>query len=283
MDGGGNSGLTVSSLRCFRGRSAGIDLVSDNVGLNGILVDLVAGGTTTTTEIPGGIGMHLSGNVRVKDSRVRRAAHIGILADGPLNPNGNHLGVQIDGNLATSRVEASTGIGIQLDGASHQVNNTYVAGDGATGVSTIGVLINGTGVSVDGSDIVNFGDNGFLVNGSNATIKRSTVEGRGDLRHRHERGLHTWSGNSASRGQKGLWSAAPMLSWTPTSRRTSWATAFEVSGAGAVMTGNIAKAGKANGYVLSGIGGTTTRTRPRRTSAPGSPSAGGTAPSEQLL
>src|SRR4030095_9663094 len=39
MDEGDSDGLTVSDLRCFRARSAGIDLVSDRVKLNGLLVD----------------------------------------------------------------------------------------------------------------------------------------------------------------------------------------------------------------------------------------------------
>ena len=68
MDEGDSDGLTVSTLRCFRARSAGIDLASDNVALNGLLVDLVVAGTNTTTEVPGGIGMHLSGSANVKDS-----------------------------------------------------------------------------------------------------------------------------------------------------------------------------------------------------------------------
>jgi hypothetical protein len=60
-----------------------MDIVSDEVELHHVLVDLVIGGTTTTIEgAAGGVGLHLSGNVRVKDSLVRRAARIGIWADG---------------------------------------------------------------------------------------------------------------------------------------------------------------------------------------------------------
>ena len=178
-DEGDSDGLTVSTLRCFRARSAGIDLASDNVKLNGLLVDLVAGGTNTTTEVPGGIGMHLSGSVNVKDSTVRRAASIGILLDGAPDPDGTKHRVQIDGNYATSRVEANTGIGIQMEGAFHEVRNTFVEGDGDDGVSTTGVLINGSGMVTDGLQVVDFGGNGFLVNGAQATIKRSTVEAVG--------------------------------------------------------------------------------------------------------
>jgi hypothetical protein len=118
MDEGDSDGLSASTLRCFRARSAGIDLASDNVKLNGLLVDLVVAGTNTTTEVPGGIGMHLSGGVSVKDSTVRRAANIGILADGSPDPDGTKHRVVIDGNHSTSRVEQNTGVGIQLEGRS---------------------------------------------------------------------------------------------------------------------------------------------------------------------
>ena len=154
MDEGDSDGLTVSTLRCFRARSAGIDLASDNVKLNGLLVDLVAGGTNTTTEIPGGIGMHLSGSVNVKDSTVRRAGSIGILADGSPDPDGTKHRVVIDGNHSTSRVEQNTGVGIQLEGAFHEVRNTAVEGDGDDGVSTTGVLINGSGMLVDATRVL---------------------------------------------------------------------------------------------------------------------------------
>ena len=76
-------------------------------------------------------------------------------------------------------MEASTGVGIQLEGAVHQVKNTDVEGDGDDGVSTTGVLINGSGILIDGLEVVDFGGNGFLVNGDQATIKRSNVEAVG--------------------------------------------------------------------------------------------------------
>jgi hypothetical protein len=138
MDEGDSDGLTVNTVRCFRARSAGIDLASDNVKLNGLLVDLVVGGTNTTTEVPGGIGMHLSGSTNVKDTTVRRAATIGVLADGAPDPDGTKHRVVIDGNHSTSRVEQNTGVGIQLEGAFHEVRNTAVEGDGDDGVSTTG-------------------------------------------------------------------------------------------------------------------------------------------------
>jgi hypothetical protein len=72
-------------------------------------------------------------------------------------------------------VEASSGIGIRLDGASHQVTNTYVEGDGD--VSTTGIVIGGSGMTLDGLEVGDFSGDGILVHGDDATIKRSTVEG----------------------------------------------------------------------------------------------------------
>jgi uncharacterized repeat protein (TIGR01451 family) len=255
MDEGDSDGLTVSDLRCFRARSAGIDLVSDRVNLNGLLIDLVVGGTSTTTEIPGGIGMHLSGSVNVKDSTVRRAASIGILADGSPDPDGTKHRVQIDGNYATSRVEASTGVGIQLEGGFHEVRNTYVEGDGDDGVSTTGVLINASGTFTDGLQVVDFGGNGFLVNGAQATIKRSSVEAVGSDSFVVAGAGAVLTGNSAAKGQKGYVVSGPDAFLDTNEAENVLGTAFLVSGDRAIMTGNSTKAGKAEGFVLNGNGG----------------------------
>lgn len=254
MDEGDADGLTVSSLRCFRARSAGIDIASDGVKLNGLLVDLVVGGTNTTTEIPGGIGMHLSGSVNVKDSTVRRAS-IGILADGAPDPDGTKHRVQIDGNYSTSRVEQITGVGIQLEGAFHEVRNTYVEGNGDDGVSTTGVLINGSGMLTDGLQVVDFGGNGFLVNGAQATIKRSTVEAVGSDSFVVAGAGAVLTGNSTAKGQKGFVVSGPDAFLDTNEAENVLGTAFLVSGDRAIMTGNTTKAGKAEGFVLSGNGG----------------------------
>ena len=255
MDEGDSDGLTVSNLRCFRARSAGIDLASDSVKLNGLLVDLVVGGTNTTTEVPGGIGMHLSGSTNVKDSIVRRAASIGILLDGSPDPDGTKHRVQIDGNYSTSRVEANTGIGIQMEGAFHEVRNTFVEGDGNDGVSTTGVLINGSGMLTDGLQVVDFGGNGFLVNGAQATIKRSTVEAVGSDSFVVTGGGVVMTGNSAAKGQKGFVVSGPDAFLDTNEAENVLGTAFLVSGDRAIMTGNTTKAGKAEGFVLNGNGG----------------------------
>jgi uncharacterized repeat protein (TIGR01451 family) len=255
MDEGDGDGLTVNTVRCFRARSAGIDLASDNVKLNGLLVDLVVGGTNTTTEVPGGIGMHLSGSTNVKDTTVRRAATIGVLADGAPDPDGTKHRVVIDGNHSTSRVEQNTGVGIQLEGAFHEVRNTAVEGDGDDGVSTTGVLINGSGMLVDGLEVVDFGGNGFLINGAQATVKRSTVEAVGSDSFVVVGAGAVLSGNSAAKGQKGFVVSGPDAFLDTNNTENVLGTAFLVSGDRATMTGNSAKAGKAEGFVLSGNGG----------------------------
>jgi hypothetical protein len=47
LDEGGNTGLWVTSLRCFRARSAGLDIVSDGVTVSNVLVDRTVGAGAT--------------------------------------------------------------------------------------------------------------------------------------------------------------------------------------------------------------------------------------------
>ncbi len=253
QDGGGNDGLKVSSLRCFRARSAGIDVVSDNVELAGVLVDRTVGGTAlTTTELPGGVGIHASGKTTITDSISRRAATVGIWADGP--PDVTSHAAQIGGS---SRVEETSGIGILLDGAGHEVKDAYVEGDGADGVSTTGVLVNASGVFLDGLEVVEFGGQGVRFNGINATIKRSTVEAVGsDSYVVGATGTGAiLSGNTAMKGLRGFVIEGAGAKLDTNRAEATVGAAFEVSGDQAELTGNSAKKAKGDAYALGGDGG----------------------------
>ena len=57
-DEGQSKKLSINTLRCFKARTAGIDIASKKVMITGVKVDRVAGGTATTTaELPGGVGI----------------------------------------------------------------------------------------------------------------------------------------------------------------------------------------------------------------------------------
>ena len=117
----------------------------------------------------------------------------------------------------------NTGVGIQLEGAFHEVRNTSVEGDGDDGVSTTGVLINGSGMLTDGLRVVDFGGNGFLINGAQATVKRSTVEAVGSDSFVVVGAGAVLSGNSAAKGQKGFVVSGPDAFLDTNKQRTFWA------------------------------------------------------------
>ncbi len=249
----GTDGLKVSSLRCFRARSAGIDVESDNVELSGVLVDRVVGGTpATTTEVPGGVGIRARGKTTIANSTSRRAATVGIWAS--LDATGTSHPVQISGAL----VEEASDIGILLEGAGHELTDVYVEGVPDDGLSTTGVLVNASDVSIDDLEVVDFGGNGFLVNGIGVTIKRSSVEAvGGDSYVVTATGANAvLSGNTATKGLRGFVVEGPNATLDTNRTEGTVGAAYVVSGDHAVMTGNSAKTAKGDGYVLSGNGGT---------------------------
>jgi len=230
-DEGGNSGLTVRQLRCFRARSAGIDIVSNFVDVQESLIDRTVGGSATA-ETPGGVGIHVSGNVHIKNTTVRRSATIGIWADGSDDPDGNGRGAVIDGGTRLSRIEQSSGIGILLQGKFHNVKETYVEGDGSDGVSTDGVVVSGDSMVLDSVDITEFGGRGVVVTGIGAQVSRTSVE---DVK---QDGFVVTGANAALSGNSAMQSA----------------NGFVVSGAACAMDSNDAENIGGTGYVLSGEG-----------------------------
>jgi uncharacterized repeat protein (TIGR01451 family) len=255
-DEAGASGITLTNLRCFRNRSVGIDLVSNGVQLNTVLVDLVAGGTATTTaELPGGIGIHASGDVHIKDTIVRRTTQIGIWLDGAVDTNADHRVGLVDGTTATSRVEVTSGVGILLDGAFQVLKNTYVAGDGDDGLSTTGVWVRGYGVLIDSLEVSDFGGVGFVVNGDAASIYRSTVESVGGDSFAVTGANVKLSGNGASLNLRGFVVSGPGATLDTNVVEKAGDVGFLVTGDHAVMTGNSAKSGSKGGFVLTGSGG----------------------------
>jgi len=251
MDGGGNSGLTVQDLRCFRGRSAGFDVVSDNVELNGLLVDRVVGGGSATAEAPGGVGIHAKGKVHVRNSILRRIGGIALWGDRPVDAGDTGRGVLMDGDLKTSRIEASSGVGIRLDGRGHQVKDTYVEGDGRSGTSTDGLVLNGPDLVVDGVGLVAFAGNGIVGAGTGIQVLRTNAEDVvGDSFVITGDGVRL-AGNTATKGGRGyvIIGAGALVDTNATDQVSG--DSFVVEGAGAMVSNNKASKGQ-RGFVVTG-------------------------------
>jgi uncharacterized repeat protein (TIGR01451 family) len=177
-DEGGNDGLIAKNLRCYKARSAAIKVVSYNVEISTTKIDSTVPTDTTTQELPGGVGIHASGdNIRIKDTIVRRSKLIGIWADGS-HADLTGYAVVIDGNTSTSRIESSPGLGVLLQSGPHFLKDTAIYGDGpAEGTSTDGVVIDtGVGHRLDGVVVKKFKNNGVMVYASGARIERCSVE-----------------------------------------------------------------------------------------------------------
>jgi uncharacterized repeat protein (TIGR01451 family) len=188
IDEGGNAGLAVDTLRCFRGRSAGIDLMSSNVTVRNSLVDRATFATKNTFEPPGGVGIRVTGdNVLIRDTIVRRSQNYGIWATGvDTDGDGNAVTIESTAGAGTPamRVESSIGIGIRADGQRLRVKDVRVSGDwkpddpdgGAK--STVGVVVEATATEtvLDGVRVKEFGADGFLIAGPGTRVTNSRVE-----------------------------------------------------------------------------------------------------------
>ncbi len=93
--------LAITNLRCFRARTAGIDINSKKASITGVLVDRAVGTATTTAELPGGVGIRTRGDqTLIKDSNVRQVGAIGIWVGGT-DANGNGRVASIEGDKAS--------------------------------------------------------------------------------------------------------------------------------------------------------------------------------------
>jgi uncharacterized repeat protein (TIGR01451 family) len=175
-DDGGSDGLTINSLRVFRARSAGIATISNGVALNNLVVDKTVAGSNSTAVLPGGVGIHASGNTLINECSVRRNAKIGIWLDGTYAVSG-YVGT-ITGSVSGMQILQSAAVGIQLDNGPHHVKDTEVNGDGIAGTSTDGVVVGptGTGSHLEAVVVKNHGSDGFVINGVGTLVDSSTAD-----------------------------------------------------------------------------------------------------------
>jgi hypothetical protein len=253
----GSPGLGVDQLRIFRARSAGIETAADGVTLAHLLIDRTVAAAGATATLPGGVGIHASGNTLINDSVVRRSATVGIWADGTHQDSSGYV-VTITGNTSTMQVEESTGIGLWLDNGPHSVKDTLVSGDGINGTSTDGVVVGptGTGIRLDGVAVKSHGGDGFVIDGATTLISRSSVDqtvgGDGFVINGSATALN---GNEAKASGHGFVINGPASALT-SNTATAGHDGFVVNADGATLSSNNAIQNGARGIVALGAGGT---------------------------
>lgn len=236
-DEGGNSGLVVKNVRCYRARSAAMKIVSNNVEVSKVKIDNTVPTATTTQELPGGVGIYAHGDdIRIKDTIVRRSKLVGILADG-VDINANGQATTIDGNTTTSRVEESFGVGVRFENGPHVLKDTAVYGDGpGAGASTNGVeVLTGSAHKLDGVVVKRFNQYGIVVGSHGATIERTGVE---------EVALHGFV----------LAASASNVTLNGNSAVNVGAHGFFVEGGNNLLSTNAAEGNAGNGFQITGTG-----------------------------
>ncbi len=252
VDEGGNSGLTLSKLRCFRARTAGVDLISNQVSLVGVLVDKATGTTTTTLEPPGGVGVQVAGdNVTIHNTVIRRSQRIGLWVMG-VDADADGNGVSVTGNTSTSKVENNLGTGILAEGERLQVKDTLVSGDGAGGVSQTGIAIEATAVGtvLDGVQVRRWGGGGVVDAGTGTQILRSRVEDLA-LDGIVSTGAGAYLANNEVRAQGHAYVlAGPDAVASTNLAEGPGGDGFILSGDRAALDNNTAKGGAGHGFVV---------------------------------
>jgi hypothetical protein len=286
--------LIVTNLRCFRARTAGIDIKSKKASITAVRVDSAVGTATTTAELPGGVGIRTRGDeTKIKDSTIRRVGAIGILVDGT-DVNGNGRVASIEGDKASCsttlgskmRIEASrAGIGLLLDGGPHFVKNVCVKnlyndredppieGDngvvvGLTGLNNLldGVVVkqyggnafvvDGTGTTITNSNVDLVGLDGFVVTGAGSTLSDNGVQ---NARHGFiVTGLDTDLDTNETEDLDGdgfvVDGDTPVL--TTNSAQGNAGRGFVIGGASGLLDSNTAENNIADGFIVTGSGNT---------------------------
>ena len=254
--------LAVDGLRCFRARSAGIDIATKKSLITNVKVDKIAGKVAdppTTAELPGGIGIHLSGDkARVKNSIVLRTSTVGIWLDG-IDVNADGKVGSIEASTTTTFVDlsgsGSGGIGILLDNGPHSVKGGKIQGDGIAGDGKDGVVVGptGTGNVIDSLGVKQFGANAIVDEGTGTTISTCNIDGVTlDAIVSSGPGV-TISGNKVKNVRHGyVVSGADAEVDTNSADSVISGDGYVVSADNAVLTGNQANGALGRGFVLSG-------------------------------
>ena len=261
--------LIITGLRCFRNRTAALDVSSKKVTITNVVIDRPVATATTTAELPGGVGIRTRGdNTSIKDSVVKKAGGIGIWLDGT-DSNGDGRVASIEGsNIASSsskmRTENGTGVGLRLDGGPHFVKDMYVDGvyndRGDPPVAGIdGVVVGPTGLNslLDGVVVKQHGGHAFVIEGTGTRVTNSNVDlvgldgfvvsGPGSI----------LSGNGVQNARNGFIVTATGFDTDLDTNETEGldGDGFVVDGDTPVLTSNSAEGHKGRGFVIGGDSG----------------------------
>lgn len=249
--------VSITGVRCFRARSAGFDIGGKKASITGVLVDRAIGTTTTTAELPGGVGIRTySDKAHIKDSIVRRTGTIGIWVAGS-DTTGDGRVALIDGNTTTMRIESAAGIGLFLEGGPHSVKDVYVQGDALTGPNKDGVVIAATGVDnlLDGVVVKEFGGNGFVDDGTNTEISRSNVENVGLDGFVIGGTGAILDGNGVKQAQRGFVINGINANLDTNQVEKLDGDGFVIAGDGAILGGNSVSGNGGTGFLITGNNG----------------------------
>src|SRR5215831_12179312 len=124
-DSGQAKKLSINSLRCFRARSAAINIAAKKSQVSSVKIDRAAGGKPTDTAalaVPGGIagvGIKTRGDrIHIQNSLVLRTTTYGIWVAGS-DVDGTSSGVLIDGGTRAMHIQPAAGVGLLLQSGPH--------------------------------------------------------------------------------------------------------------------------------------------------------------------
>jgi uncharacterized repeat protein (TIGR01451 family) len=261
--------LTITNLRCFGARTAGIDITSKMASIIDVTVDKVVGTANNTYGPPGGVGIRTRRDAAlIKDSIVKRSGTVGIWVGGTdLDGNGRVASI-VGSNIASStskmRTENGTGIGLLLDGGPHFVKDVYIDGvyndrDDPPVEGKNGVVVGLTGVNnlLDGVVVKQHGGHAFVVDGTGTTITNSNVDGIGLDGFVVTGAGSTLSGNGVQNARHGFIVTATGLDTDLDTNETEGldGDGFVVDGDTPILTGNTAQGNLGRGFVIGGDSG----------------------------
>ena len=235
--------LTIEQLRCFRARTAGIDVASKTAKFTNLKIDRVEASPLSATADPAnsGVGIRLGGdNVHINQVRIIRAKRIGIWMARRGCRRQRPRGPDRRRRDRTVRIEKSAEVGVLLENGPHNVTEMYVEGDFDQEVttSTDGVVVAPTAINslIDSVVVKKFGGNGFVIQGDGTVVDSCEIE---------EDGLDGFV-------------AAGVGVTIQNSKAQKAARGFVVTGADAVIDGNEAEEVIGDGYVVEGPNATLT-------------------------
>ena len=260
-DEGNAAKLTIDRLRCFRARTAGIDIASKKATLTNLKIDRVEAAPLSATADPAnsGVGIRLGGDkVHINQTRIIRPRRIGIWLHG-FDINGDGSVSLIDGGDRTMRIEKSFGIGILLENGPHEVTEMYVEGDFDQEVttSTNGIVVAPTAVGslLDTVVVKKFGGNAFVIQSDGTVVDSCGTEDNGGDGFVSSGIGNLIQNSKAEHGRRGYVSTGADVVIEGNEAEELEGDGFVIEGVNATVHANFSKSNVGTGFVLAGSGG----------------------------